>query len=1371
MNATMIKGERSKLLAVAVVIAMVACALVAFMPSVDAEDGPLEAADKYTYDGFQYTGERTIVGDEVLMTYPMAYDVQMLEGMNDDFPRFVGALYRADSGATVKSITYNGVEYIWDAKGTLLGSNWVDADGKTLVKAVDDALVDVTTLITTGGSVELTLGLIDGTTLDMTYTIAAPVASIGTTYYGTLQAAVDAAVDKDTIVLNKGAAVENNTIQGDGVVFATKNYTITLDFNGVIYDISGTTVGSSGTETNGFQLLKDNSVTLKNGTVMSTSPTAGILLQNYCNLTLDGVVLDGRNLQGNAYVLSNNCGDTVITGATKIIASKGDVAFDVFGGFQNYPSVSVTIDENFTGEITGPIEIDEQKTGYSHTLSIEAQDVKLDSIALKNGSIELNGGSIKNATIDITGTGKLVANNGSIIDSTINLPAYAAVVTEQNLNGTVTFDGCKFNAAEGGSVAGVYIGMFSGMDADVNITDCEFVGTFTEGAVDFNAQAGSDVKVTVSGEKPVSVHAWAANGDADVEVGKNLDLRSATNVTELKMSGSSGNQPTIVVPEGQTLEVDRITGTGFVEVDENGTIDCPTIDVPIVDGTTGTVRTADALISALSNETVEKIVLYNDITIDRESRLEVTKSIDLGGFTLHLDCGEWRNGNLAIMASETQITIENGTIDAPDAIRAYQADITFEKVTFLYGNVLTGYSTSMAFNGCTFGTADGNTDFGVYYSSGNSCALTVNADCVFYGTYDQGAVALEGSAPTVDIDAYVPTLNIWISADEDTSEIDISGGIGETWVSGISSSTELTTKISIPGERVMLYDCRGNGGLTVGTGAELLTPEAKRVVRSEGFNFGNNGSLSEGVVVEDGDFVEPTVEIEGLPEIFQTYEEVVFSVTTTAGDYAGTMVAGIISGGSDAYTLYYLDNNEWEVMDTWFGPQTGFPLIDGTSYFKVVFDEPDQLDITIDIMMVDKPGEVIEGQALCSDTQKLLVQQNPDYKEPRQKDDYLTGFSIDGSTINAYILASEETSDYLSYYNPYGEVYFVINMYYADDTYEQVKVDSTRVRMTTSDVYGMLGDSLILAEYPFKIPDGFVSVQIIGWFNWDAITYLPTSNTVYVDLPEEVTIVDTDGNKFESGTIYTDKTLDLNALITPEDCDSTDVTWTSGDESIATVDENGVVHPVSAGTVTITVTTVNGITDDCEITVRDPLAVTGITVNGNVSGYYGYAIDEKKFESITITVTYNDESVETVPLTSDMVSGDIFNEGRLCAEGDVTADVTYQGFIAEDALNVTVGKLQSVNATTPTTIAYQVGETVTAKNLKEKGVSIEGTYSYGLQVRDILDLNPTFDPLTIPGGSETLVLEISYTEPVSDVVFTVSVTITVVDSTEEPIEP
>ena len=194
-------------------------------------------------------------------------------------------------------------------------------------------------------------------------------------------------------------------------------------------------------------------------------------------------------------------------------------------------------------------------------------------------------------------------------------------------------------------------------------------------------------------------------------------------------------------------------------------------------------------------------------------------------------------------------------------------------------------------------------------------------------------------------------------------------------------------------------------------------------------------------------------------------------------------------------------------------------------------------------------------------------------------------------------------------------------------------------------------------------------------------------------------------------------------------------------------------------------------TDTCTITVREPLAITDITVDDSVSGYYGYPINADEFTDITITVTFNDTTEDTVSLTSDMVSGDIFDEGRLCEEGEVKADVTYMGFTAEGALDVTVGKLQSVHAITPTTIVYSVGETVTAENLKAKGVSIMGSYSNELQDRDILDLEPEFDPLTIAEGNDTVELKITYTEPVSNVVFTVGVTITVVDSIEEPIEP
>ena len=68
MNATIMKGERSKLLAVAVVIAMVACALVAFMPTADADEEtpaieytPIDAAD---FLGLDTDSDGTIVLDK-----------------------------------------------------------------------------------------------------------------------------------------------------------------------------------------------------------------------------------------------------------------------------------------------------------------------------------------------------------------------------------------------------------------------------------------------------------------------------------------------------------------------------------------------------------------------------------------------------------------------------------------------------------------------------------------------------------------------------------------------------------------------------------------------------------------------------------------------------------------------------------------------------------------------------------------------------------------------------------------------------------------------------------------------------------------------------------------------------------------------------------------------------------------------------------------------------------------------------------------------------------------------------------------------------------------------------------------------------------
>lgn len=74
-------------------------------------------------------------------------------------------------------------------------------------------------------------------------------------------------------------------------------------------------------------------------------------------------------------------------------------------------------------------------------------------------------------------------------------------------------------------------------------------------------------------------------------------------------------------------------------------------------------------------------------------------------------------------------------------------------------------------------------------------------------------------------------------------------------------------------------------------------------------------------------------------------------------------------------------------------------------------------------------------------------------------------------------------------------------------------------------------------------------------------------------------------------------TLQLIETITPESAVNKNVTWTSENEDIASVDENGLVTAKSAGMTTITVTTEDGgKTAKCDITVKT-VPVEGITLD------------------------------------------------------------------------------------------------------------------------------------------------------------------------------
>lgn len=167
----------------------------------------------------------------------------------------------------------------------------------------------------------------DGSTF---YTVEAATAKTDSEYYATLAEAVQAVVSSErktgTVTLLKDAV-------GGGIgLFNAKdaiNVNLTIDFGGFTYTCDDPAVGSVGTESQGFHLEKDNTVTLKNGTI-KVSPDSKktiMLIQNYCDLTLENLNLYGSD--ATQYMISSNYGDTVLKNVNIDGTNKKIVAIDL----------------------------------------------------------------------------------------------------------------------------------------------------------------------------------------------------------------------------------------------------------------------------------------------------------------------------------------------------------------------------------------------------------------------------------------------------------------------------------------------------------------------------------------------------------------------------------------------------------------------------------------------------------------------------------------------------------------------------------------------------------------------------------------------------------------------------------------------------------------------------------------------------------------------------------------------------------------------------------------------------------------------------------------------------------------------------------
>ena len=240
-------------------------------------------------------------------------------------------------------------------------------------------------------------------------------------------------------------------------------------------------------------------------------------------------------------------------------------------------------------------------------------------------------------------------------------------------------------------------------------------------------------------------------------------------------------------------------------------------------------------------------------------------------------------------------------------------------------------------------------------------------------------------------------------------------------------------------------------------------------------------------------------------------------------------------------------------------------------------------------------------------------------------------------------------------------------------------------------------------------------------------------------------------------SLFTGDTATLTATVEPENATNKNVTWSSDDTSVATVDATGKVTAVSAGTATITVTTVDqSKTATCEVTVAAAtVPVTGVTLSQNEAHLYYNRTPNTL--TLTATVAPDNATNKAVTWTSSNPSVATVENGVVTAAARGTAVITAtaaDGSGASASCTVTVSSylppanpnyritLEATQGGTVTAdpTAAKAGATVTLTPVPDRGYqvgSVAVTDRFGEPVAVTEQANGTYT-FTMPNGQVTV---------------------------------
>lgn len=214
--------------------------------------------------------------------------------------------------------------------------------------------------------------------------------------------------------------------------------------------------------------------------------------------------------------------------------------------------------------------------------------------------------------------------------------------------------------------------------------------------------------------------------------------------------------------------------------------------------------------------------------------------------------------------------------------------------------------------------------------------------------------------------------------------------------------------------------------------------------------------------------------------------------------------------------------------------------------------------------------------------------------------------------------------------------------------------------------------------------------------------------------------------------------LSLTATVAPSNATHPEVTWSSSDVSIATVDQNGVVTGVAPGSVTITAVA-DGVSGTFDLTVNT-IAVTGISITDGETLNLGIGEDH--------TLSYEFTPANATNKNVTWASGDsnivaVSDDGTVTgvAAGTATITVTTEDGSKTDTISITVVAIPVTGieiTDAPTTMkvgeAYTLGATISPANASTTDVVWSSSNTDVLSVNNqgvVTALKSSDSPVTI----------------------------------------